>query len=202
MKIKNDYHNLFTYHSAIEITENGVIIYPFDNGNTEFISFSNVKKFEIKIGVQEQYYKGGYYSKLGDMNICLVTKDRNEKYTILTKGSWRKVYNLLDYKKYFPKFEIKASGASDGIDIPIKVYSKFGEKLWIKDNDSILGVEFAAGAFTGVAIWRFIETFINNQMPDFEISFALTFAVLSMILLIPVLYQEYRKYKIRKMLGL
>lgn len=202
MKIKNDYHNLFAYHDAIKIDEKGVILYPVGINKFERIKFSNVRRFEVILDVQSQSYQGSYYTKLGDMKISLVTNDMGSKYTIVTKASWRKIYNLVDYKKYFSDFKMRVNGDEDGIDIPIKVYSKFGKKLLIKNSDSFLGFEIGAAALMGFPMWMIIEALLDNQFAVLEYSFLLVFLVISLALISPVIYQEYQKYQIRKMLGL
>ena len=127
----------------------------------------------------------------------------NVSHTIESKGSWGLIYRLLDYKKYFPKFIMKVNGSSDGIDIPIKVYSKFGKKLLVKNPDSFIQLNLFAAILLGFPLYIIIDAFIENQLanfPDYHLIFL--YILISLALVAPIVYQEFQKYQIRRMLGL
>ena len=203
MKIKNIDKALYTYCDYIQITENGVYLQSYDKRGSEYNKFEDIKKFEVTINVERQYYKGSEYSKLGNIRIKFVTKKMNVSHTIESKGSWGLIYQLLDYKKYFPKFIMKVNGSSDGIDIPIKVYSKFGKKLLVKNPDSFIQLNLFAAILLGFPLYIIIDTFIENQLANFsDYHLMLPYILISLALVAPIVYQEFQKYQIRRMLGL
>ena len=203
MKIKNIDNALYTYCDYIQITNNGIFIQSYDRRNSEYNKFEDIKKFEVIINVGVQYYKGNEYSKLENILIKFVTKKMNISHTIESRGSWGIIYQLLDYKKYFPKFVMKVNGSSDGIDIPIKVYSKFGKKLLVKNPDSFIQLNFFAAILLGFPLYMIINAFMENQLANFsDYHLMLPYILISLTLVTPIVYQEFQKYQIRKILGL
>ena len=98
---------------------------------------------------------------------------------------------------------MKVNGSSEGIDIPIKVYSKFGKKLLVKNPDSFIQLNLLAAVLLGFPLYIIIDAFIGNQPASYsDYNLMLPYILISLALVAPIVYQEFQKYQIRKILGL
>ena len=187
-------------YACLEITDGGIIIYPRQGYDAVRIGFNEIESIKTTLHVIEQTYKGNKYSKLSEMRVEI--QSGGLRYFFISNCSWGIVYNLLTFKNRFEDFVLNVIGASDGIDIPIKIYSKFGIKFFIKDADSVFYMETMAAIFTGIPIYEYIEAQASNSFDlEVQLPIILIFLTISLIIASPIVYQEFLKWKIRRMIG-
>ena len=201
MKI-TDKHNPII--SAIEMTERGIDIYYKNGRPAEFLSYTFIKSIEIYITTESRTHRSGTYTVTNNVQYTIKAESND---IVLNSGSDLKpVYEIIRYRKYYGDLKITVKGPKDGIEIPLKIYSKFGIRLPIKQNESAF--EIAALLFLALCFYiGFLEYDVNNSLNGLLNPYEIWLQVLVPIILLSsvfsgiVLYQEYIKLKIRKLIG-
>lgn len=186
---------------SLEFTPNGInIVYRYDK-KTEYLDYAAAESLTTNVFIGTYTHKGSTYAIVSDINIILKTVN-GEEININPKGSLNNIYKIIDIKKYFQNFKLEIDGADD-FDTCLKIYSKFGVKLPIPRKSSIVGVEVASLLLWGTGAYFFYEFGKSGVSTiEFIAPLLLFFFGVSTILSGILIWQEYSKYKIRKVLGI
>ncbi len=184
--------------SAIEMTERGIDIYYKNGRPAEFLSYTFIKSIEIYITTGSSTYRSGTYTVTNNVQYTIKAESND---IVLNSGSDLKpVYEIIRYRRYYRDLKITVKGPKDGIEIPLKIYSKFGIRLPIKQNESAF--EIAAIVPLAFCLYIGFSVYIENGslsglLNPYEIVLlALVFIMLlSSVFSGIVLYQEYIKSK-------
>jgi len=183
---------------SIDLSEQCIAAKRTEYQSSEVYRYYDIEECEVVLTADEYYHKGSAYTTLQSMEIIIKTA-KGDYFSINTDCNYSKLFEILNYKRNFKKFKLYAEGPKDAIDIPIKIYSKFGIKLPIKDSDRVFNLEMMAAVFLLMPL--FIEVpIIPYSYMDFWFIMILEF--IALILISISIYQEFIKHKIRKLLNL
>lgn len=192
--------------SAIEMTERGIDIYYKNGRPAEFLSYTFIKSIEIYITTGSSTYRENTYTVTN--NVQYTIKAESSDIVLNSRSDLKPVYEIIRYRRYFNDFKIVVNGPKDGIEIPLKIYSKLGIKLPIKQNVSVFALEIAALLSLVSCLYIGFQEYIadgslNGLLNPYEIWlwFLVPIILLSSVFSGVVLYQEYIKSKIRKLIG-
>lgn len=203
MKIKDKTHS---HISAIEMTERGIDIYYKDGRPAEFLSYTSVKSIGIYITTESSTHRGGTYTVIN--NVRYTIKSELSDIVLISGSDLKPVYEIIRYRRYYSDLKITVKGPKDGIEIPLKIYSKFGIRLPIKQNVSVFALEIAALLSLVACLYIGFQEYIadgslNGLLSPYGIWlwFLVPIILLSSVFSGIVLYQEYLTSKIRKLIG-
>lgn len=200
MKIKARSHDTI---SSIEFVESSLKIEYNYSTSIQYIDYKDIQKINIHVQVAKgTTNKGGTYYYIDNI-ILVISYSSNEELILMANGNLRVLYEIINHKKCCQDFKLSVIG-NRHFDMQLKIYSKFGIKLPIGYNIALNNVCLL---FTMGSIYSAYEFgLFNNNLDFLDINSTLFFVL---ILLMPSLifsgiavYQEYLKYRIRKVLSL
>ena len=195
MKIK--FSDFYDKKKSFIFSEHGVAALNFNRNSSEMIQYSDIESCDISLTATEHTDRGNTYTHIRDIYISL--KTANGYYALTSTGSYSKLFKLIDYRKLFGNFTLHAEGPEAGIDIPVKIYSKFGLKLPIKNSDGIINCEIIS---ISLSIMTILYLFMHDNIYTIELECLIFMLLVALALILPCVYQEFIKFKIRKLLNL
>lgn len=216
MRIKNR-NKGYSDISEIEITEYGVRII-YNNGSFllsskgdivrqyENFRFSDVRKLEINVSTSSYTYRGNTTVQMIGMTVNLITDEKT--FYVSSKCSMGMLYKLIDYKKYINNIKLYVTGPSDGVDIPLKIYSMTGIKLPLKSSNAVTTCTIMSFVFFFMLCmvgYQFIfEEGAGNITETLPVvlSFTGPISAVSFVCSGLIVYNEFLKHKVKRMLNL
>ena len=189
--------DFYDKNKSFIFSKHGVLALNFKQKSSEMIQYSDIESCDISLTATEDTCKGSTYTHIREIYISL--KTANGYYALTSSGSYSKLFKLIDCRKFFGSFRLYAEGPERGIDIPIKIYSKFGLKLPIKNSDRIINFELISML---IPIMTILYFFFQKNIYPIELECLIFMTLVALALILPCVYQEFIKFKIRKLLNL
>ena len=181
---------------SIEFTSDGIIVNK-DNSN-KFFGYETCEGIKILLISDISYTYNFLFTRPLVVNITLILQD--EDIAITSSIRLTQIYQLVDYKRYFKKYNLIACE-----DTPfekfIRIYSKYGIKFPIKSRLIANNVVTFSVSMLCIACIIGYGLYTNPDFPLLKET-VLIFLIMSSLPLTIIIAQEIFKHKLRKFLGL
>ena len=140
------------------------------------------------------------------MDVTVVTDEKT--FYVSSKCSMGMLYKLLDYKKSVNNFKLYVNGPSDGVDIPLKIYSMTGIKLPLKSSNAVTTCTIMAfTCFFMLCMVGYPLIFEEGARSVTEtiplvLMFTAPFSTVGFVCSGLIVYNEFLKHKVKRILNL